>query len=176
MGSRRGAHAGFGRASGLVPRADALDPVRQVQQLAVGVGVEIGAARAFAQNKLAGLELAAALGMDLVPSAVKIERGFAAHEFTHRGVAGVDERAFEIGLHFLLGILKQRLDGVGRLPQALGLEVVANAGRDLRMVKLQQPVDDIDPVNHEVSEDAAAEIPEPAPLAESIFVERLRFG
>ena len=40
---------------GLLAAADALDPVGQVQQLAVGLVVEVGAARAVAEDQLARL-------------------------------------------------------------------------------------------------------------------------
>ena len=60
VGRRGGADAGFGRAVGLLAGADALDPVGQVQQLAVGLVVEVGPARAVAEDQLAGLELALA--------------------------------------------------------------------------------------------------------------------
>src|SRR5262245_57907300 len=41
------------------------------------------------------------------------------------------------------------------------------------MVQVQEPMGHVDPVHHEVGEDAAAEVPEPAPVSKAIFVERL---
>ena len=41
MGGGGGAHAGLGRGVGRLPAADALDPVGQMQQLAIGLVVEI---------------------------------------------------------------------------------------------------------------------------------------
>ncbi len=51
--------------------------------------------------------------------------------------------------------------------------MVADAGRGRRMVEVEIPVDHVDPVDHQVGEDAAAKIPEPAPVAEAVLVERL---
>src|SRR5947207_12712803 len=42
MRRRRRGDAGLGRRRRLLPRADALNPVRQVQKLAVGLVVEVG--------------------------------------------------------------------------------------------------------------------------------------
>ena len=44
------------------------------------------------------------------------------------------------------------------------------------MIDVQKPVGDVDPVDHQVGEEAAAEIPEPAPVAEAVLVERLVGG
>ena len=41
------------------------------------------------------------------------------------------------------------------------------------MIDVEEPVGDVDPVDHQVGEHAAAEVPEPAPVAEAILVERL---
>ena len=45
-----------------------------------------------------------------------------------------------------------------------------------RVVEVEEPVGDVDEVDHQVGEDAAAEIPEPAPVAEAVLVERLLAG
>src|SRR5207237_153662 len=45
-----------------------------------------------------------------------------------------------------------------------------------RRLEIQNPMSDVDPVDHEVGEDAVAEIPEPAPVAELVVVERLLWG
>ena len=44
------------------------------------------------------------------------------------------------------------------------------------MVEVEEPVGHVDPVDHQVGEDAAAEVPEPPPLPEAILVERLLLG
>ena len=41
------------------------------------------------------------------------------------------------------------------------------------MVKIENPVRDIDPVNHQIGKSTAAEIPKPAPVPEPVCVERL---
>src|SRR5262249_24857312 len=41
---------------------------------------------------------------------------------------------------------------------------------------IEKPVGDVDVMDHEVGEEAAAKIPEPAPVAEAVFVERLLAG
>src|SRR5215471_8757373 len=37
------------------------------------------------------------------------------------------------------------------------------------VVQVEEPVDDVDPVDHQVGEDAAAEVPEPAPVSEAVL-------
>lgn len=52
---------------------------------------------------------------------------------------------------------------------------VTDARRRERMIEIQNPVHDIDPVHHQVGEDATAKIPEPArQIAKAIFIESLR--
>ena len=58
MGAGRGEHAGFGGSIGLGPAANALEPVTQVQHLAVGLVVEILAAVTLANDALAGFDVA----------------------------------------------------------------------------------------------------------------------
>jgi len=41
------------------------------------------------------------------------------------------------------------------------------------VVEFEEPVNHVDPVNHQVGEDTTAEVPEPAPLAEFVGVELL---
>ncbi len=65
------------------------------------------------------------------------------------------------------------MHGVGRFPQSVRLKVVADGRRRFRFVEIGQPIGHVHPMHHEVREDAAAEIPEPAPIAKAIFVERL---
>src|SRR5205085_11475169 len=68
------------------------------------------------------------------------------------------------------------LHGVWRFPEVFCLKMIADAGGGLRMIEVKIPVDDVDPVDHQIGEDAAAKVPEPAPLPEAILVERLVFG
>ena len=49
-------------------------------------------------------------------------------------------------------------------------EFIAANPMDKAAFKLAE-VGDVEPVDHQVGEDAVAEIPEPAPIAEAIFVE-----
>ena len=51
--------------------------------------------------------------------------------------------------------------------------MVADRGGLDRMIDVEKPVGDVDPVHHQIGEKAAAEIPEPAPVAEAILIERL---
>src|SRR5439155_11554680 len=71
-------------------------------------------------------------------------------------------------------IAQQRLDRVRGFPTILAAEVVAERQCSLGMIEVQVPVDDIDEVNHEIRQDAAPEVPEPAPLSKTVLVERLR--
>ena len=103
------------------------------------------------------------------------KRPVGAHERDHRAIGGVGECPLEVGLD-VVGILQQALDRVGRLPDALAGEVAADRGGLERMVDVEEPVGDVDPVDHQVGEEAAAEVPEPAPVAEAILVERLVGG
>ena len=43
-----------------------------------------------------------------------------------------------------------------------------------RVIEIEEPVHHVDEMHHEIGEDAAAEIPEPAPIAKAIFIEPLR--
>ena len=63
------------------------------------------------------------------------------------------------------------MSGVSHMPLALNVSPIVAAV--CRMVEVQKPVGDVDLVDHQVGEDAAAEIPEPAPVAEAVLVERL---
>ena len=64
------------------------------------------------------------------------------------------------------------VDRVGRFPQ-LDVVVVPGRHRRERRLDVHVPVDDVDPVGHQVGELAAAEIPEVAPLVEALRAERL---
>ena len=56
-----------------LPAAYAFDPIRQVQQLAVGLVIEVGAAGP-SPYELAGRQLAVPLGDDFVPAAIEVQR------------------------------------------------------------------------------------------------------
>jgi RNA polymerase sigma factor (sigma-70 family) len=83
--------------------ADTLDPVGQVQQFPVGVGVEVGPAGTFAQNQLAGRQLAAPLGVNLIPPPVDIQRRLGPHEFAGANAAGHNGAMSEVS-HILAQI------------------------------------------------------------------------
>ena len=63
------------------------------------------------------------------------------------------------------------MSGVSHSPSALNVSPIVAAV--CRMIEVQKPVRDVDLVDHQVGENAAAEIPEPAPIAKAVFVERL---
>ena len=42
-----------------------------------------------------------------------------------------------------------------------------------RCPRIQEPLGDVDPVDHQIGEHSAAEIPEPTPVTKAIFVEGL---
>ena len=111
--------------------------------------------------------------MDFVAASIKIQSRFASHEFEHGGISRVDERALEINLRLAIGILHQCLDGVRRFPQVLCHEMVTDAGGDFRWIEIEVPMSDIDIMDHEVGEDAAAKIPKPTPIPKAILIERL---
>src|SRR5436190_2030749 len=73
MSGGGGTHTGFGRTGRRFPRADTLQPVGDMQLLAVGPIIEVRAARAVAEDQFAGLQLAAALGMNLIAATVDIK-------------------------------------------------------------------------------------------------------
>ena len=123
VGGGGGGDAGFGGAIRGFAATDALDPVGEVEEFAVGFVVEVGAAIARAEDQFFGFA-SVAFGMNLVAAAVEVERGVAAHELEHGAVAGVDERALEVDLE-VLRVGEQRLDGVGRLPDVFADVVVA---------------------------------------------------
>lgn len=169
-----GVDARFHGCNGLLAGANGIHPIGKVEQFAVGIVVEIRAARSRAQDPFfVGEFFGSNLRIKFVASPVEIQRAVRAHQFDHGGVARIAERAFEIDLHFLFGIVQDGLNGVGRFPDALGGKPVADTGGGGWMVKAENPVHDVDLVDHEVSKDAAAEIPEPAPLAEAVRIEIL---
>ena len=67
-------------------------------------------------------------------------------------------------MHWIVSGVCQRSLLAKWLPIAVAFE---------RMIEVQQPVGHVDPVDHQVGEQPAAEIPEPAPVPEPVFVERL---
>ena len=156
---------------------------RNCRRVTIGLVVEVRAARTRAEHPFIVCERrscgrsavgsALLLRIQFVPAAIEIQGPIAAHELEHRRIARVDERAFEIDLQILLRIAQQGLHGVRRLPQTFGREMVADAGGDGGVVEIEIPVHHVDVMHHQVGEDAAAEVPEPAPLAELVFVEGL---
>src|SRR3954468_14451802 len=131
MRGRSGADADFRWTGRALTGADAFDPVREVEHLAIGFVIEIRAARTIAEDQLAWLELAAPLWMNFIAAPVDIERRFASHELAHRAIASIDKRSLKVGLHSALRIfariLHYRLDRVGRFPQAGCLKMIADA-------------------------------------------------
>src|SRR5205085_11620255 len=103
--------------------------------------------------------------MNLIATAIEVKRTFRSHELQHRAVAGIAEGPLEVNLH-VVWIEKERLHRVGRLPNAFARVVVADGCRLERMIEVEEPVGDVDEVNHQIGQDAAAEIPEPAPVAD----------
>src|SRR5262249_24387188 len=101
MSSRRGADTRLRRTVRPVAAPHAFDPVRQVQQFAVGLIVEVAATVALAQHHLLRLHLATRLRVQLVTATVEVQRRVAAHELQHRAVARVDEGALKIDLQFI---------------------------------------------------------------------------
>ena len=77
-----------------------------------------------------------------------------------------------MGLEFAR-VFQDALDGIRRLPEIAAGEVVTDRGGFQGVVEIEQPVGDVDPVDHQIGQDAAAEVPEPAPVSEPIFVKRL---
>src|SRR5262249_22321824 len=177
VGGGRGTYPRADRGARLAVVADGVDPVLQVQQLAVGLRIEIAAARQLrVENLFFRLELReAGLRGQLKAAAVDVHGAFAAHELDHGAVAGVAEGALEVHLQ-VVAIAEERLDGVGRLPDIASSDEVADGDGLLGMFEVEHPVGDVEPVDHEVGEDAVAEIPEPAPVAELVVVEVLRRG
>src|SRR5207247_6427423 len=114
---------------------DRIDPVLQMQQLAVGSVVEIAATRSRAEDHLLRLLLEPRLGDQLEAAAVDVERCLRAHEGDHGAAVGVAESAFEIDLEvagsigawLTTAIHKQGLDRIGGLPDALGRVEAAHA-------------------------------------------------
>src|SRR3954471_19534307 len=102
--------------------------------------------------------------MNLVSPAVNVERGLASHKLAHRPVPRADKRALEISLNLLVGISHYRLHRVRRLPQILGLKMIADARCGRGMIEAKVPVHDVDPVHHQVGKNASAKVPKPAPL------------
>src|SRR5687768_14736834 len=98
MGGGGAGDAGFGGGAGRHAAAEAVDPVREVEQLAVGPVVEVGALAAGAENHFLGLALAVVVRVELVSPAVDVEGPFGAHELDARAAAGVGEGALEVHL------------------------------------------------------------------------------
>ncbi len=65
------------------------------------------------------------------------------------------------------------MNRVRSLPDAFARVIVADGRRVKGMVQVEIPVNHVDEMNHQVGQDAVAEIPKPAPVAKAIFVERL---
>ena len=91
------------------------------------------------------------------------------------------KRRYIIGIEVVdlevLGVEEKGLDGVRRLPDPLG-RVISAEGRCLHgVIDVHDPVNDVDEVDHQVGEDAAAEVPEEPPVGEQLVaVERLVRG
>src|ERR1035438_7696233 len=163
------------RSRRLTPASHRVYPVLEVQQLAIRIIVEIRSSRALAKKTSDELKKGGApFRVEFIAAAVYIERPVAAHELQHRPVPRVHKRAFEVRLHFLVRVAKQCLYGVGRFPDSFSGEPVADADGLLRVIEVQEPMDDVDPVHHQIGEYAAAEVPEPAPLTKLVVVKRLR--
>ena len=97
------------------------------EQLAVGLVVKIRPLAGIApQDPRLGLPLAV-LGRELVPPAVDVERAVGPHERDHRAVGRVGKRPLEMSLH-VVGVFQDALDRVGRLPEILAGEMVADRG------------------------------------------------
>jgi len=173
MGRRGGTHPRLGRGVGPLPAANAFDPVGQVQQLAIGLVVKILTLPRIAPQDPLLLRWFAPLWGQLIPPAVDVDRTLGPHERDHRAQGGVRERPLEMSLH-VVRVFQDALDRVGSLPEILAGEVVADRCGLLRMFDLQDPMGHVDPVDHQVGEQPAAEVPEPAPVSEAILIERLR--
>src|SRR5208282_4855886 len=98
-----------------------------MQQLAIGLIVEVGALRTAAENPL-HLRLSGELGITIVgvalvlrnylqAPAIQIESRFGTHEFEHGAVARIHESRFEIDLR--VWVFQKRLRGIGGLPSLL---------------------------------------------------------
>ena len=118
------------------------------------------------------VETAAGLRLDLVPTAIQVHRALGAHDLDHGLVALVHERALEMDLELSVGVAQQSLDRVGGLP-AIHRDSFPDRGGQCRIGQVKQPIDSIDPMHHQVSEDAPAEVPEPTPVSEAIAIEGL---
>ncbi len=133
------------------------------------------APRSLPQDVLAVRRIVARLGMVLEAAPITVQCGGGAHVLHHGRVACVGERALEVHLDPRVPVRHQRLHGVGCLPHARVGEEAPDARGAGRAVQVEEPVGDIDVVHHEIREDAAAEVPEPPPVAVPVGIERL-FG
>jgi hypothetical protein len=134
--------------------------------------VEVGAAFALAEDFLP-VRAFLILWMDFISATIDVKRPVASHELGHGPVSVIDERSFEVDLHPFVGVVNDGLHGVRCFPKARAKKVVTDRGRRGWLGKIEIPMNDVHPMDHQVGEDSAAEIPEPAPFDHAVGIERL---
>src|SRR4029079_1362101 len=145
--------------------ADAIEPILKMCERAVAARSHVDVP--FRRECPGGVRGIVAIkrqarAIDLQRTAIAAELETAVVDLAHIGA--------QVSRQEILRKLQGRVDGVGSFPR---LEVVVTSGRGgrERCLDIHVPMNDVDPVSHEIRDAAAAIVPEVAPLIEALWLE-----